>query len=491
MSKEQSQDLQEEEYFPLLELIADRVKARTPHMFWSNVPKVENPHPQPIQLIGGLPNHELFPVTSFDVHLREKPFDNSHDKIFKSVAVAPNTEIVDIKNALQYSDLKGLDPLREQIRRFVKRVARPVTDAWDVVMTLGGSDGIAKAFDLLVNPGDTVLFEEFSFIPVLGNLEERGGIAVPIKIPNILGEDENSDSFNYADELENMLENWSTLKPGLPKPKALYTIPNGHNPTGLAQSMKHKKKIYELAEKYNFIIIEDEPYSYLNFDKYDDPNTKYNLTNDEFIESLNPSYKTIDVSGRVIRVETFSKIFAPGVRLGFIVAHPKFLSFINSSAALYTRSPNGFSQLFLNNAIIQLGGVEGWINWITKVRNEYLQRKNVYVKALFESAAHQKGYLRPIDPNCGMFVPIVLNIKKHKNFTDDNYDELMEQFYVKSVQAGVLVVLGRNMSIDNKFSAERSNFLRTAICYVDTHDILKEAASRLSEATINFFEDIY
>ncbi|KAG0684407.1 hypothetical protein C6P40_002919 [Pichia californica] len=477
-----------EEDFKFQSFVSERAKQRKPHNFWSNVPKVNNPHPNPIQLIGGLPNYQFFPVDSIDVHLRNEPFSNNDEKLFTLNSVSPdNDNIIDIKTALQYSEVSGINPLLNQIKQFVKRVPRPITNNWDVVCTLGGSDGIGKTFDILINPGDCVLFEEFTFTPVIGLLKERGGIPIPIKIENIL---ENS-IVDYATELENLLKNWSTLKPNLPKPKVLYTIPNGHNPLGLAQSIEHKKKIYKLAETYNFIILEDEPYSYLNFDKYNDPNTNFNLTNDEFINSLNPSYKTIDVSDRVIRVETFSKIFAPGMRLGFIVAHPKFIPYYNSSAALFTRSPNGYSQIFLNNTIIQLGGIEGWIKWIIKVRNEYLKRKNVYVTSLINSKAYEKGYLNPIDPNCGMFVPIIVNVKNHKNFNGENFDELMDQFYIKAVQSGVLVVLGRNMTVDNKLSASRSNFIRTAICYVDSHDILKEAVSRLNEATINFFEDTY
>lgn len=474
--------------FPLLELVSERAKARVPHDFWHDVPKVENPHPQPIQLIGGLPNYEFFPVTSADVHLRETPFESSDGTTFKAVGVSADTDRIDIKTSLQYSNVEGLEPLINQIRQFVQRVVRPKSDTWDVQCTLGGADGIAKTFDIFVNPGDTVLFEEFTFVPVKGTLIERGGIPVPIPLKRLTDEDE-QQPFHYHEELKHLLENWSTLKPGLAKPKALYTIPNGHNPLGLAQSLDHKKKIYELAEQHNFIIIEDEPYSYLNFDRYDDPNTSYTLTNDEFINSLNPSYTTLDTSGRVIRVETFSKIFAPGMRLGYVVANKNFLSFYRGSAAVLTRSPNGYSQMFLNNTIIQLGGIEGWIHWITKVRNEYLKRKNIYVSSLVSSRAYKKGYLRPIDPNCGMFVSVVINVEKHKKFKGDNYHELMDLFYIKSVQSGVLVVLGRNMSIDKELSASRSNFVRTAISFVDTHDILKEAVSRLSEATINFFED--
>lgn len=467
---------------PLLALVSQRARGRVPHDFWHDVPKVANPHPKPIQLIGGLPNYQFFPIKGADVQLRDAPFDNTTADTFRSVDVSSDSARIDIKAALQYSEVGGLEPLLEQIRGFVKRVVRPKLQSWEVQCTLGGADGIAKTFDVLVDPGDTVLFEEFTFVPVLGSLVERGGIAVPVRLSAVT-------EFDYGNELETLLENWTTLKPGLPKPKALYTIPNGHNPLGLAQTIEHKKRVIALAEKHNFAIIEDEPYSYLNFDKYGDPATSYSLSNDEFIASLNPSYTTLDTSGRVVRVETFSKIFAPGMRLGFVVADKALMPFYSSSAAVLTRSPNGYSQMFLNNTILQLGGIEGWIHWITKVRNEYLQRKNVYVGALLSSPAYTKGYLSPIDPSCGMFVSVVINVDKHPRFSGANVHELMELFYVKAVEAGVLVVLGRNMSVDKQLSEPRSNFVRTAISFVDTHDVLREAVNRLSEAAVRLFED--
>lgn len=471
----------------LTRYLSDRAKARKITHFWENVPTVENPHPSPIFLVGGLPNYQFFPTTSSEVALRDVPFEKGTEtfNITESNANIKVDNKLDLKTALQYSSQNGFDELRGQIREFVKRVVRPAYDEWNVLCTLGGADGIHKCIDILINPGDTVLFEEFTFTPVLKYVSENGAITIPIKLDKLFANEE----FDYYEYLKDLLENWSTLKPNLSKPKAIYTIPNGHNPLGLAQSLEHKKKIYQLAEIHDFIIIEDEPYSYLNFDKVDDPATRYNLTNDEFINSLNRSYMTLDTSGRVIRVETFSKIYAPGMRLGYIVCHNDFVSHFSAAAELISRSPSGLSQIYLNNTIIKLGGIEGWIHWITEVRNEYLKRKNIFISTLLNSEAYKKGYLKPIDPNCGMFVSIIINIDKHRHFNGTNYNDLMDGFYVKGVENGVLSVLGRNMSVDESFSLPRSNFLRTAICSTDNHDILVEAANRISTSAIKLFED--
>lgn len=472
------------EDFPLLPLVSDRCKNRNPVYFWQDVPVVENAHKDPIQLVGGLPNYGFFPVTGANVQLREEPFKGGHDDLsFQIKDVSTRDDEVDIKSSFQYSDQNGQIELRNQIKEFVKRVVKPVSNDWDIVCTLGGLDGIMKCFDIFINPGDTVLIEEFTFTPVLNNLVEFGGIPIPIKLNNLIKD----HKIDYVDELENMLNNWDTIHPNLSKPKMLYTIPNGHNPLGLAQSLDHKKRIYQLAELHNFIILEDEPYSYLNFTKYDEtPN--YNLTNDEFINSLNPSFTTMDTTGRVIRIETFSKIYAPGLRLGYMVINKAFINLFTKSGELLTRAPSGFSQIFVNNTIIKLGGIEGWIQWITKVRNEYLKRKNHFINSLMKTKAFKEGYLTPIDPNCGMFVSIIINIEKSNEFNGINYNQLMDKFYINSAQIGVLAVLGRNMSVKSEFSTERSNFIRTAISFVDDVSILDLAAQRLSDATCKLFE---
>ena len=477
----------------ILDLISDRSRNRHPHHFKDDIPSTVGVTPKrtPIALMGGMPNYQFFPIADIDIKLRTKPFDDNKIVDFKVPIINDGTSAtLDVRTALQYSDSIGLAPLRDQIHQFVERVVRPAYNGWDVITTLGGSDGILKTFDLLVDPGDVILFEEFTFTPVLNMLKEKGGIAVPITLKSLFPKETTLEAeFDYYDEIENLLSNWKTLKPDLKFPKALYTIPNGHNPLGVSQSLEHKKKIYNLAEKYNFIIIEDEPYSYLNYTPYSE-DVDNNLTNDDYIKSLRPSFETFDISARVIRIETLSKIFAPGMRLGFIVAHKDFVKYYGNLSECTTKSPNGYSQIILNNAIIAYGGVEGWIHWITQVRNEYLKRKNAFVRALINTDAYKKGLISPIDPACGMFVSVIVNVEKHKDFvdSDESYRDLMNKFFLKGYENGVTFVLGQAMSVKYSFSASRSNFVRASISYVADESVLEDAAQRFSDAALEFFD---
>lgn len=465
------------------DLIANRIRTRTQTHFASMPPLPEGTKrpDDMIFLLGGLPNHGFFPVTELTADIPTSPF--AFDKKIKAVSHCESKEDgIDLKEALQYGSTEGLKALRTFTKDFIQRVINPAATAWDTALTTGGADGVGKCFDVLVNPGDSVLFEEFTFNPLLNICREKGGVPVPIKLPKVLAKD-TLGQMEYADVLENMLENWEQLYPSKTKPKALYTIPNGHNPLGIAQTLEHKKKILALAEKYNFFIIEDEPYGYLNFQSADEePN--YNLTNDEFIDALHPSFLKLDTTGRVCRVETFSKIFAPGCRLGFVVAHPKLVEYIVSSSNIYTRAPSGITQAVVYSTIQNLGGLEGWIHWISLVRNEYLRRKNAMVKALAESAAGKKGYLIPLDPACGMFVACSVTVPEGRKVK-----EYMDKFIVQCLLNGVVVVPGGNMAVDPVYSQDRANFVRIAISYADSVELLAKAGERMSDAAVKATEE--
>lgn len=114
----------------------------------------------------------------------------------------------------------------------------------------------------------------------------------------------------------------------------------GHNPTSGVLSLERRKAIYELCCKYDIIIVEDDPYWYMQFptaaaDEARSRNlpapmskpqqTPVKSSGYEFLDSLMPSYLSIDVEGRVIRLDTFSKTIAPGCRLGWITAQPRFI----------------------------------------------------------------------------------------------------------------------------------------------------------------------
>ncbi|KAF3993506.1 hypothetical protein FT663_01841 [Candidozyma haemuli var. vulneris] len=486
-----------------------------------NAPEGFEPHPDPLWLDAGMPNAGFFPIDSLQVNVVDYPFQkslslplgnislenlNSRDAGVddslkrltttgetKNHVVIPkkghDSKTIDLSRGLQYSEVEGLPQLLDFTRKLVKRTHAPKYDEWTTILSNGAGDGLNKAADAFLDPGDIVLVEEFTFTPFLLNVQNAGAIPVPVKL-DLDSTPGKSNGINI-EYLEDLLENWEKLQPEhkSKKPKALYTIASGQNPTGFTQSVEFRQRVYNLAEKYDFAIIEDDPYGYLTLPPFSHPDGLQKISDflsiEDYLEHhLVPSYLTFDTSGRVLRIETFSKLFAPGLRLGFIVGHKDVIRAISNYANVVTRSSSGTSQLLVNNVIEQsFGGVDGWLNWVLKIRLAYINRRNVLLGGLYDSEAFKKGYFEVIDPRAGMFASVIINFPE-----GTNVPEKMNLLQFKFRAIGVKVVTGLNMAIDKKFSEPRGNFFRLTYAVAGSDQELREGAQRFSQAVYEFFQ---
>ena len=511
-------------------LISKRAASRSSSHFTNapsgGAPAGFKPHPNPLFLSYGTPNHGFFPIDSIDVNIVDFPFqttlDSPTDKELNSATegltdltltgsengkqtkTPPSSlnelnsvhierdpedpKLIGLKAGLQYAAVEGHEPLLEFTKDFIKRTHKPNYENWSSFITNGASDGLNKACDALLDPEDVVLVEEFTFSPFLRFLEHAGAIAIPVKID--LGKNSNGLDLDHLTEL---LENWETLHPGLRKPKALYTIATGQNPTGFTQSLEFRKKVYALAEKYDFAIIEDDPYGYLTLPAYSKPDiTKQperkvsDITIKEYLKDhLTPSYLELDTTGRVIRVETFSKLFAPGLRLGFVIAHKSVIEAIKNYSEVVNRGSLGLTQNIVNNVIQDhFNGVDGWLEWILKMRLNYAYRKDLLLYSIFESEAYKKGYVDVIDPKAGMFATLVINLPEDVDVIDK-----LKLLVWKLIAHGVLVVPGYNMTVDKEFSKERSNFFRLCVAPANNEAEILESGKRLTDGVLEFFNN--
>lgn len=520
------------------QLISKRAKGRTSSHFTNGPseapPAGFKPHPKPLLLSYGTPNNGFFPIDSLDINLVNFPFEHldkynlpqdSLQKLSISIKNGNDTNgqsnknidtkkeefptfqvtrhfddpnLTDLSTGLQYAAVEGHTPLLEFTKNFITRAHKPANNEWGLIITTGASDGLNKAVDAVLDNGDVILIEEFTFTPFLRFVDNAGAIPIPVKI------DLSSDSNGLdLDHLQSLLENWQVHHKDLPKPKALYTIATGQNPTGFTQSVEFRKKVYLLAQKHDLIIIEDDPYGYLTLPKYEAPSkdgfeTQFRrelaklakqLTIDEYLKDhLTPSYLELDLDGRVIRVETFSKLFAPGLRLGFIIAHQKIINVIKNYAEVINRGASGVAQLIVNDVIQgKLGGVDGWLNWILKMRATYLLRKDLLVHTILQSEAYKQGLVDIIDPKAGMFV--TFKIKFLDGRPEDEIVDKVQQLFWKIISYGVSVVPGNKMTVDAKFSASRSNFFRLCYAPANNDEDLVESGKRLTEAVLEFYKN--
>ncbi len=186
--------------------------------------------------------------------------------------------------ALQYSITEGYPALRNTLKKRMEASGtfNPETD--ELIITSGAQQANELTAKVLCDKGDTLICEAPSFIGSLNAFKSYGINLAGITLEN--------DGVNL-EELEQTLKSTNT--------KLIYLIPNFQNPTGLTMSLEKRKAVLELAKKYGAVILEDNPYGDLRFAG----------------ENV-PSIKSMDKDGVVVYSRTFSKILAPGIRVGYV-----------------------------------------------------------------------------------------------------------------------------------------------------------------------------
>ena len=243
--------------------------------------------PKIISFAGGLPAPELFPVEGMK---------EATDKVYAEHG----------QQALQYGAAKGVTELRELILKRVKEKENIDAKLENVMVTTGSEQAIDLVGKAFVNPGDTVLVEEPTYLCALDVFRSYGANFVSVPM---------DDDGMKMDALEEALK-------AHPETALVYTVPNFQNPTGRTMPAERRKKFADLAAKYDVPVLEDNPYGDIRFAG-------------EHV----PSVKSFDHAGKVFYMSTFSKILAPGFRLGWLVADPKViekLTVLKQSADLHT-----------------------------------------------------------------------------------------------------------------------------------------------------------
>lgn len=230
--------------------------------------------PDIISFAGGLPAPELFPIEQI-----------------KEAALKVLSD--DGKAALQYSTTEGFVPLRKIIAVERMKSAGVNVTSENIMITNGSQQGLDFTGRIFLDKDDVVICESPSYLGAINAY--KAYLPKFVEIPM-------DDNGMIIEELEKALEEH-------PNAKFIYTIPDFQNPTGKTLSLDRRKRMVELSAKYGIPIIEDAPYSELCFDG----------------EKL-PSIKSFDTEGLVIYLGTFSKTFAPGLRIGWVCAEPELLS---------------------------------------------------------------------------------------------------------------------------------------------------------------------
>jgi len=308
--------------------------------------------PDIISFAGGLPAPDVFPVNEF-----------------KQACTAVLDE--QGAKALQYSTTEGHLPLREMIARNTARYAIEVSTE-NILVTSGSQQALDLIGRLFINRGDRILVESPTYLGALQAWNAYGAeyISVPMDEHGML-----------TDQLEN------ALRVGV---KFIYVLPNFQNPSGSTLSLERRYKLIELADRYGVPIVEDDPYGQLRFEG--DHIRPIIALDSDFHNRNGDKY-----SGNVIYMSTFSKLLAPGIRLGWVIAPQEVirkLVMAKQAADLHTAT--------FNQIVAYQIGKDGFIDQHVKtIRSTYKERRDIMLETMTEFFPTEVSWTHPLG---GMFL---------------------------------------------------------------------------------------
>ena len=291
--------------------------------------------PEIISFAGGLPAPEVFPLERF----RE----------------ASNTVLENFgPQSLQYSTTEGHRPLREMIARHISRFSSEV-GLDNILITSGSQQALDFIGRLFVNRGDFIVVESPTYLGALQAWNTYGAQYIPVRT------DEHG---MIVDELE------AALRVG---PKFIYVLPNFQNPGGSTLSLERREQLVRIADKYGVPIIEDDPYGQLRYEGEHIPS----------IVALDSEYRGPNgghYSGNVIYLSTFSKLLAPGLRLGWGIAPSEGIQKLVMSKQAADLHTSSFNQYVAFEA-----AKGGFLDEHVKmIRATYKERRDVMVEMMEE-----------------------------------------------------------------------------------------------------------
>ncbi|WPH02659.1 putative aromatic aminotransferase Aro8 [Acrodontium crateriforme] len=434
-----------------------------------------------ISLGGGLPSSEYFPVNEIDFHIpKDFSAPNANGNAVLKAGkhdMAEEKSLYDIATAFQYGQGHGAAQFLRWLVEHTEIVHDPPYKDWGCTMTIGSTSSFDMALRMFAKHGDFVLTEEFTFPAAVETAAPMG-----VRMVNV-GIDENG---MLATSLDEILTNWDEKARGGPKPFLVYTVPTGQNPTGSTQTIERRREVYAVAQKHDLYILEDEPYYFLQMQPYAGPDAvdpPAPATHDEFLKSIVPSFLSIDVDGRVMRMDSFSKVIAPGSRVGWITASEQIVERYRNHSDLSTQGPSGVSQLMLFKLLDEHWGHAGYLDWLMHIRKEYTERRNVTMDACEKYLP--KDIVSWVPPMAGMFHWMHIDHSKHPAYGKKTLLEIEDEIFMASIDQGTLLMKGSWFCADQEVDPSKL-FFRATYAAAEFNQI-EEAIKRFGDAVRKSF----
>lgn len=298
---------------------------------------------------GGLPSPDSFPV---------KTINRLCGTVLRKYGTYP----------LQYGLTEGIEELRDTLARRMKKFSLNCNSE-NIIVTNGAQEALDLITKVFIDPGDIVAVEVPTYLGAVCSFRIYQSRFLTVSM----------DSFGMkTQELEAKLKKMGAKKRR--RVKMIYAVPNFHNPAGVTMTLERRKHLMEISDRYGIPILEDDPYVELRFSGRDIP-----------------SIKSLDRNGLVLYLSTFSKTFAPGFRLGWIVAEEelaKKITIIKQGTDLCT---NIFCQ-YLAHEYIKSGAID---RQIPKIRALYKKKRDIMLEAVHK---HFPEGCECSKPDGGMFL---------------------------------------------------------------------------------------
>ena len=364
-----------------------------------------------LSLAGGLPTPDSFPLPD----LRREA-----DRLLGEYG----------PRVVQYSATDGVVDLRRWIAdHHSAEFGREVAVDGEIIVTHGSQQALDLLAKVLIDPGDVVVTESPAYLGAVQSLE----LFQP-RFEVIPG-----DEHGMCVEL--LAER---LAAGL-RPKLIYVVPNFHNPSGATLSLERRRLLARLADEYELLIVEDDPYGAIRF-------------------AGSPLPPVASMSQRVVHLSTFSKIVAPGFRVGWMVGPPEVMAWVARAKQAADLHTSTFAQLLLANVVAQ----PGWLDaQKARIVPMYRERCAALADALDEQIGPRIRFHRP---EGGMFL--------WTEFDDVPDTKVLLQH---AVEQGVAFVPGNAFTIDQTPDSKARLSYSTL-----TPELLVEAVARLSRALGTF-----
>jgi len=330
--------------------------------------------------------------------------------------------------ALQYAPTKGVTAFRDTLAKFLSAHNVKVRDYDDIIVTTGSQEAIYLASKILIDKEDLIVVEEPTYLAALNVFKELESRLEPVEI---------DDEGMKVDVLEDRIKSLSSENARV---KLVYVNPTCQNPSGTTMSRDRRKHLIELASRYDFLIMEDDPYGHFTFEG-------------EGVEPL----KSLDDEGRVIYLGTFSKILAPGLRIGWALGPSELINVIELAKQNVDLHSSTLSQ-FIAMEAIRRGVVDATIE---RARGLYRVKRDAMLQELEERLTGLATWTRPIG---GLFIFLSLNYKVDT-----------KKLLYKAIERGVAYVPGGSFFVRK----DGSNTMRLNFSYPTLAQI-REGVRRLA-----------